>query len=153
VEAIMTTAALRRSVRSPAPPFVTLGPRQFMLLVSWLLLYSVLFVILLSPFIDRHLARLDIQAAEQAFGFRLGLVDEGQIQDWHIVEVRPGGRFARAGFHAGDVPTSRHGNGIEFLRWAIAEAARGRPACVEMWNEAPALARRDVCLDGAPDRP
>jgi hypothetical protein len=148
-----TVAARHPGVRPAATALVTLGPRQFVVLAVWLLLYALLYAILLAPFITRHLARKDVQRYESTFGFRLGLVDEGQIQDWHIVEVRPGGRFARAGFHAGDVPTSRRGNGIEFLRWAIAEAARGRPACVEMWNEAPALARRDVCLDGAPDRP
>ena len=73
---------------------IRLGPSQFLVLVAWLLLHATLFVILLAPFIDRHLARLDVQANEASFGFRLGLVDEGQIQDWHIVEVTPGGLFA-----------------------------------------------------------
>ncbi len=151
----MSVAATRprRAVRSHATPFVTLGPRQFMVLVSWLLLYSALFVVLLAPFIERHLARLEVQAAEQAFGFRLGLVDEGQVQDWHIVEVRPGGRLAAAGFRPGDFLVDHHGRGLERFVWALDDAAAGRRACVEVWNEYPVGARREVCLDGDPDRP
>jgi hypothetical protein len=144
-----TLAAPRHpGVRSAAAPVATLGPRQFVLLaVSLLLLYGTLYFILMAPFVARHFARIGVQAHEQAFGFRLGLVDEGQIQDWHIVEVTPGGRFAQAGFRAGDFPTEYHGNGIGMLRWAIEEAASGRRACVVVWNEEPSGARREVCLD------
>ena len=144
-----TAAALRHpGVRSAAAPLVTLGPRQFVVLAVWLLLYGLLYFTLLAPFITRHLERTEVRAREQAFGFRLGLIDEGQIQDWHIVEVTPGGRFAQAGFHAGDVPTEHHGNGIGMLRWAMDEAASGRRACVMVWNAAPFIGRREVCLDG-----
>jgi hypothetical protein len=146
-----TAAAFRHSgVRSAAAPLVTLGVRQFVVLAVWLLLYGLLYLTLLAPFITRHLERIEVQAQEQAFGFRLGLVDEGQIQDWHIVEVTPGGRFDRAGFHAGDFPTDHHGNGIGMLRWAMDEATDGRRACVMVWNEAPFIGRRQVCLDGTP---
>ena len=105
-----TTAGLRHAVRSAAAPFVTLGPRQFTVLAVSLLLYSLLYAILLAPFITQHFARTDVQAHERAFGFRLGLIDlKGrEIRDWHIVEVTPGGRFAQAGFRSGDVP-SEHG--------------------------------------------
>ena len=145
-----TAAALRHpGVRSAAAPLVTLGPRQFAVLALSLLLYGLLYVILLAPFITRHLERIEIQAHERAFGFRLGLVDEGQIQDWHIVEVTPGGRFAQAGFHAGDFPTGQHG-GIGMPRWAIDEAVNGRRGCLMVWNEAPFIGRREVCLDGVP---
>jgi hypothetical protein len=155
VEVIMPVAATlaRPPVGSHAAPFVTLGSRQFMVLVCWLLLYSVLFVILLTPFIDRHLARLDVQAAEEAFGFRLGLVDEGQIQDWHIVEVAPGGRLAAAGFRVGDVPSQKDSAGIFGLAAMLREAAAGRRACVTVWNEEPFSGRRELCLEGVPDRP
>lgn len=135
--------------RSPAVPFVTLGSRQFMVLVSWLLLHATLFVILLAPFIDRHLARLDIQAHETAFGFRLGLVDEGQIQDWHIVAVTPGGAFARAGFRPGDVPTTKESGGLFGLADMLRDASAGRSGCVVVWNDDPFGARREVCLDAA----
>ena len=146
-----TVAALRHpGVRPAAAPLVTLGPRQFMVLAVWLLLYGLLYVILLAPFVTSHLERKKVQAYEQAFGFRLGLVDEGQIQDWHIVEVTPGGRFAQAGFHAGDFPTEYHGNGIGMLRRAIDEAIKGRRGCVMVWNEAPFIGRREVCLPGEP---
>ena len=144
-----TVAAIRHpGVRSAATPLVTLGPRQFVVLAVWLLLYALLYVILLAPFITRHLELKELQAHEHTFGFRLGLVDEGQIRDWHIVEVTPGGRFAQAGFRAGDFPTDHHGNGIGMLRRAIDEAASGRRACVMVWNEDPFIGRREVCLDG-----
>jgi hypothetical protein len=146
-----TVAALRHpGVRSAAAPLVTLGPRQFIVLAVWLLLYGMLYLILLAPYVTRHVERIEVQAHERAFGFRLGLVDEGQIRDWHIVEVTPGGRFAQAGFRAGDFPTEHHGNGIGMLRWAIDEAAIGRRACVMVWNEDPFIGRREVCLAGEP---
>ena len=148
----MTTtaaAALRHpGVRSAAAPLVTLGPRHFVVLAVWLVLYGMLYLILLAPFVTRHLARIEVQAHEQAFGFRLALVDEGQIQDWHIVEVRPGGRFAQAGFRAGDVPSERDSNGVVGLAATLRAAAAGRPACVTVWNDDPFGARREVCLDG-----
>jgi hypothetical protein len=144
-----TAAALRHpGVRSAATPLVTLGPRQFVVLALWLLLFGLLYIILLAPFITRHLERKEVQTFEQAFGFRLGLVDEGQIQDWHIVEVTPGGRLARAGFRAGDVPSERDSNGLVGLADALRDAAAGRQACVTVWNEDPFGARREVCLDG-----
>lgn len=142
-----TVAALRHpGVRSAVTPLVTLGPRQFVVLALWLLLYGLLYVILLAPFITSHLARKEVQDYERVFGFRLGLVDEGQIQDWHIVEVTPGGRFAQAGFRAGDVPSGRDANGLVGLAAALRAAATGRPACVTVWNEDPFGARREVCL-------
>ena len=146
-----TTAATLRhpGIRPAAAPYVTLGQRQFVTLVVFLLLYALLYVILLAPFITRYFVRTEVQGYERAFGFRLGLVDEGQIQDWHIVEVTPGGRFAQAGFHAGDFPTGQHG-GIGMLRWAIDEAVNGRRGCLMVWNEAPFIGRREVCLDGVP---
>ena len=145
-----TAAALRHpGVRSAAAPIITLGLRQFAVLAVWLLLFAMLYLILLAPFITRHLARIDVQAREQTFGFRLGLVDEGQIRDWHIVEVTPGGRFAQAGFRAGDVPSERDSNGVVGLAAALRAAAAGRPACVTVWNEDPFGARREVCLEGA----
>ena len=129
---------------------IRLGPSQFLVLVAWLLLHATLFVILLAPFIDRHLARLDVQAYEASFGFRLDLVDEGQIQDWHIVEVTPGGLFARAGFRPGDVPSERDSNGILGLAAALRQAAAGQETCLTVWNEDPFGNRREVCLAGAP---
>ena len=142
-----TAAAFRHpGVRSAAAPLVTLGPRQFVVLAVWLLLYGMLYLILLAPFVTRHLARIDVQAHEQAFGFRLGLVDEGQIQDWHIVDVAPGGRLAAAGFKSGDYPVDHHGYGIPQLAWALDEATRGRRACLTVWNEYPTPARREVCI-------
>ena len=135
---------------STAAAPVTLGPPQFLVLVAWLLLHATLFVILLAPFIDRHLARLDVQAYEASFGFRLGLVDEGQIQDWHIVEVTPGGPFARAGFRPGDVPSERDSRGIFGLAATLRQAAAGQEACLTVWNEDPFGNRREVCLAGAP---
>lgn len=146
-----TAAALRHpGVRSAAAPYVTLGQRQFGVLVVFLLLFGLLYIILLAPFITRHLDRKEVQTFEQAFGFRLGLVDEGQIKDWHIVEVRPYGRFGQAGFRAGDFPMEHHGNGIGMLRWAVNEAASGRRACVMVWNQDPLIGRREVCLPGEP---
>jgi len=144
-----TAAAFRHpGVRSAAAPLVTLGQRQFVVLAVWLLLYGLLYLILLAPFATRYLARIEVQAHEQAFGFRLGLVDEGQIQDWHIVEVTPGGRLARAGFRAGDVPSERDSNGLAGLAEALRDAAAGRRACLTVWNEDPLGARREVCVDG-----
>jgi len=145
-----TTAATLRhpGIRPAAAPYVTLGQRQFVTLVVFLLLYALLYVILLAPFITRYFVRTEVQGYERAFGFRLGLVDEGQIQDWHIVEVTPGGRLARAGFHAGDVPSERDSNGLVGLADALRDAAAGRQACVTVWNEDPFGARREVCLDG-----
>ena len=93
-----------------------------------------------------------MQTCEQAFGFRLGLVDEGHIKDRQIVDVTTGGRFAKAGFRAGDVPSEHHGNGIVMLRWAIAEAASGRRGCLMVWNQDPVIGRREVCLDGGRSR-
>jgi hypothetical protein len=142
-----TFAALRRAgVPSAAAPFVTLGPRQFAVLAVSLLLYGLLYAILLAPFITRHFARTEVQAHERAFGFRLGLIDEGQIHDWHIVEVTPGGRFARAGFRAGDVPSERDSNGLIGLAETLRAAETGRTACLTVWNEDPFGARREVCL-------
>ena len=142
-----TTAALRHpGVRSAATPLVTLGQRQFVVLAVWLLLYGLLYAILLAPLITRHLERKHVQAYERAFGFHLGLVDEGQIKDWHVVEVTAGGRFAQAGFRPGDFPSEHHGNGIGMLRRALDEAAAGRRACLTVWNEDPIGARREVCL-------
>ena len=144
-----TAAALRHpGVRSAPAPYVTLGPRQFVVLAIWLLLFGMLYVALLAPFITRHLERKEVQAREQAFGFRLGLVDDGRIRDWRIVEVTPGGRFAQAGFLPGDVPSDHHGNGIGVLRRAIDEVTEGRRVCLTVWNADPFIARRDVCLDG-----
>ena len=163
----------RPGVRSSHAPLVTLGSRQFTVLVVVLLLFATLFLILLSPFITRHLARIDVQAHEQAFGFRLGLVDEGQIQDWHIVEVTPGGRFAQAGFRAGDVPTrsprerhrraalgARRGgqrpprlrDGLE--RRPVRRAARGVPGRRQSERLTFQLIRRKLCTpDATPPAP
>ena len=144
-----TTAAPRHpGIRSAAAPLVTLGPRQFVVLAVWLLLYGLLYMILLAPFITRHLARKEVQRHESAFGFRLGLIDEGQIQDWHVVEVTAGGRLARAGFRPGDVPSERDSEGVIGLAAALRQAAAGRPACLTVWNEDPFGERREVCLDG-----
>ena len=119
-----------------------------MVLVVYLVLGGLLYTFLLAPFIIRHFARTDVQGYQRAFGFRLGLVDEGQIQDWHIVEVAAGGRLARAGFRAGDVPSERDSNGLVGLAEALSEAAAGRRACLIVWNDDPFGSRREVCLDG-----
>ena len=144
-----TVAARHPGVRPAATALVTLGPRQFVVLAVWLLLYALLYAILLAPFITRHLARKDVQRYESTFGFRLGLVDEGQIQDWHIVEITPGGRLARAGFRAGDVPSERDSNGLIGLAATLRAAATGRTACLTVWNADPFGARREVCLDAS----
>ena len=145
-----TTATLRRSAfRAPAAAFFTLGPLHFLVLMAWLLLFALLYVILLTPWISNHLARLEVQAHQQAFGFRLGLVDNGEFTEWRIVEVTPGGRLDAAGFRAGDAPTSHHGYGIETLARVLDEARAGRTGCVTVWN-AGFGARREVCVGGEP---
>jgi hypothetical protein len=149
----MTTAVAahrRPGIRRPPNPSSTLGPWHFIYLVAVLLIFGTLFAILLSPFMTRHFARSEVQVHEQAFGFRLALVDNGHFQEWRIVEVRPGGRFAQAGFRSGDVPSERDSNGILGLAGALEKAAAGQRACLTMWNGDPFGARREVCLAGTP---
>jgi hypothetical protein len=149
----MTTAVAlirRPGIRRPPNPFSTLGPWQFLYLVAVLLIFGTLFfVVLFAPLVRRYQWRLDVQAHEQPFGFRLGQIDEGQIRDWGILAVMPGGRFAAAGFRPGDIPVEHHGNGMWDLAFALDEAVAGRRACVMVWNDHVAT-RREVCLAGTP---
>jgi hypothetical protein len=153
LEVTMTTAvaATRRpGIRAPVSRLSTLGAWHFTYLVAVLLIFGTLFFLLLfAPLVMRYQWRLDVLAHERSFGFRLGLADGGHIRDWRIVEVTPGGRFAQAGFRAGDVPSERDSNGIQGLAWALDKAAAGQRACVTVWNE-DAATRREVCLAGTP---
>ena len=101
-----TAAALRHpGVRSAATPLVTLGPRQFVVLVVCLLLYGLLYIILLAPFITRAISngrrcRPTSRRSASAWAWSTRARSRtGTSSRSHPAAVSP-----RPGFRAGDFP-------------------------------------------------
>lgn len=149
----IATALPGRHERARSLALSRLGPWHFAVLVAVLLLHALLMgIILWVPVLATHLARLEVQRHESAFGFRLERVHEYQRPEWRIAQIVPGGRMSAAGFRAGDLPIDHHGRGLQQLEWALRESAAGRRACVLVLNDCLGPVRREVCLPSRDER-
>jgi hypothetical protein len=143
------TALPGTRLRLRQPALSRLGPWHFAVPVAVLLLHALLLgIILWVPVLTGHLARLEVQRHEAAFGFRLEMVHEHVWPEWRIADVVPGGRLSAAGFRPGDLPIDHHGGGLQRLEWPLRESAAGRRACVMVRNDHLEPVRREVCLAG-----
>jgi hypothetical protein len=136
----------RRSRRA-AP----LGMPQFVLLLAGLLLVPLFLFAMFYPVAVEHLARQNVLAHRDAFGFDVGDVPtDHDDSSWGITSVVPNGLADRAGFRAGDVFPTHHGDSANVLLGALREAATERESCVDVRNMPARLAGmrldRHVCL-------
>jgi len=83
-----------------------------------------------------------ILSVEDRFGFRSGWLAQVEHDTFAILDVSPGGLFARAGFRSGDVPVEHH-DGLGAFRVALSESSAGH------WSEVTVIHAAELA-DGWP---
>jgi hypothetical protein len=134
-------ARLRRALVLPGYGYLLLALGLFVLLAVWALSTPAAYELMVIE--------VEIPKHEREYGFRGGWLqlsaDDGKGgQAYGIKSVDAGGRLARLGFLAGDVPIAHHGDGLAWFCHALERAEAGETAELLVLNvqEPPGSARR-----------
>jgi len=118
-------------VTTPAAIAAPLGPRQFLVVASGLVVVGLAVGYLLLPSAwEEYYAQVKMPPFQPRYGFESKLVvvqTQGgrPYRLFVITSVVSGGPFAMAGFRSGDVPITHHGGGLYQLEWALRKADEG----------------------------